>query len=138
MEQSWIHAIYGGLLVGLAAAILLATYGRVLGVSGIVGRISDFNKYDTAWRALFFIGTVVGGYLGFRLWPEHFATIRNSDPDYLRLAVAGVIVGVGTKMANGCTSGHGVCGIGRLSPRSVFATMTFIGFGMATVAIIGR
>lgn len=137
MEQSWLNAIYGGLLIGLASGLLLLTYGRVLGVSGIVGKISDFTPGDLAWRVLFFLGLVSGGFIASQLWPENFTNIRGSE-NYLRFAIAGVIVGYGTRLGSGCTSGHGVCGIGRLSPRSIVATMTFIAVGILTVAIFGR
>jgi uncharacterized membrane protein YedE/YeeE len=138
MEQAWINAILGGLLIGLSASILLITYGRVLGVSGITGRISEFNKHDTAWRFLFVLGIIAGGYIASKIWPENFVNLRDGSANYLRMAIAGFIVGYGTKMGRGCTSGHGVCGVGRLSPRSIIATLIFITFGVATVAILGR
>jgi uncharacterized membrane protein YedE/YeeE len=137
MEQSWLNGLSGGFLIGLAAALLLLTYGRILGVSGIVGRIYEFNAGDTLWRVTFFLGTATGGLLASTIWPENFAGILASDK-YLKFCVAGLIVGFGTKMANGCTSGHGICGIGRLSPRGLVATVVFMLFGMLTVAVLGR
>lgn len=137
MEQSWLNGIYGGVLIGLAAASLLMLYGRVLGVSGIVGRIFEFGKSDTLWRVMFFAGTAAGGALAARLWPENFSGLL-SEQDYGKLLLAGMIVGFGTKMGNGCTSGHGVCGIGRLSPRGLVATCMFIFCGMITVTLLGR
>ena len=137
MEQAWLNAIYGGILIGLSAALLLVTYGRVLGVSGIVGRIYEMNKADTFWRIMFFAGTAVGGFLASQIWPDNFKVIIE-DGNFTRLAIAGLIVGFGTKMGNGCTSGHGVCGIGRLSPRGIVATCVFIFTGVLTVFVIGR
>jgi len=136
LEQAWINATMGGILIGLAASLLLLTYGRVLGVSGIIGRIYEMNRGDLAWRLMFLIGTMAGGYIALSVWPESFQNIQ-LESRYTRLAAAGLIVGFGTKLGNGCTSGHGVCGIGRLSPRGLAATCTFILAGIATVAIIG-
>ena len=137
MQQSWLNGIYGGLLIGLAASLLLITYGRVLGVSGILDRIYGFTKGDTFWRVMFVAGIIAGGFVGSLLWPENFAGII-ADNNYLRFAVAGILVGFGTKMGKGCTSGHGICGIGRLSRRGIAATCTFIFTGILTVLILGR
>jgi hypothetical protein len=137
MEPSWINAIWGGLLIGASAAAFLLFEGRVLGVSGITARISEFTKGDTAWRVLFVVGTILGGFIASNIWPENFSNII-SESNYLRLAVAGLLVGFGTKMGSGCTSGHGVCGIGRLSPRGIVATLMFMAFGVLTVFILGR
>lgn len=137
MEPSWINAIWGGLIIGASAGALLLFEGRVLGVSGITGRISEFTKGDTAWRIIFVLGVILGGFVASNIWPENFSNII-SESHYLRLAVAGLLVGFGTKMGNGCTSGHGVCGIGRLSPRGIVATLTFMAFGVLTVFILGR
>lgn len=137
MEPSWINAVWGGLIIGASAAAFLLIEGRVLGVSGITARISEFTKGDTAWRVLFVVGTIFGGFIASNIWPENFTNIT-SESNYLRLAAAGLLVGFGTKMGSGCTSGHGVCGIGRLSPRGIVATLTFMAFGVLTVFILGR
>jgi uncharacterized membrane protein YedE/YeeE len=137
MEPAWINATLGGLIIGGAASAFLLLEGRVLGVSGITGRIADFTKGDTLWRILFVLGSVVGGFLAAQIWPENFSNLI-SGSNYTKLAVAGVLVGFGTKMGNGCTSGHGVCGIGRLSPRGIVATFTFMALGILTVFILGR
>ena len=137
MEPSWINAIWGGLIIGASAAAFLLLEGRVLGVSGITGRISEFTRGDTAWRVVFVVGTILGGFIASNSWPENFSNLI-SESNYLRLAAAGLLVGFGTKMGNGCTSGHGVCGIGRLSPRGIAATLTFMAFGVLTVFILGR
>jgi uncharacterized protein len=137
MEPAWINAILGGLIIGAAASAFLLLEGRILGVSGITGRISELNKGDTLWRILFVLGSLLGGFVASQIWPENFSNLV-SGTNYTRLAMAGLLVGFGTKMGNGCTSGHGVCGIGRLSPRGIVATVTFMALGILTVVVIGR
>ena len=141
MDVSWLNAIWGGLLIGFAAAVLLLTYGRVLGVSGIVGGIigglGGFRRSDVFWRVMFVLGVLAGGFLGSHLWPENFVLIK-SKTDFVRLTLAGLLVGLGTSMGRGCTSGHGVCGVGRLSPRSIVATCIFMSTGVLTVLALGR
>ena len=137
MEPAWVNAIFGGLIIGAAASAFLLLEGRVLGVSGITGRISEFKKGDTLWRILFVLGAILGGFVALQIWPENFGNLI-SGTNYLRLGIAGLLVGFGTKMGNGCTSGHGVCGIGRLSPRGIMATVTFMALGILTVVVIGR
>jgi uncharacterized protein len=137
MEPAWINATLGGLIIGGAASTFLLLEGRVLGVSGITGRISEFNKGDTAWRILFVLGSLLGGFMASKIWPENFSNLI-ADSNYLRLGIAGLLVGFGTKMGGGCTSGHGVCGIGRLAPRGIIATLTFMVLGVLTVFVLGR
>lgn len=136
MEPAWLNAIYGGLVIGASAAFLLLAEGRVLGVSGITGRIAEWNKGDTAWRIFFIVGCLGGGFLGAKFWPENFSNLQ-ANSDYVRLAIAGLLVGFGTKMGSGCTSGHGVCGIGRLSPRGIIATLIFMALGAFSVFLRG-
>lgn len=124
----------GGILIGLAAALMLLGAGRIAGVSGIAARafgISDSGiSRDGAWA--FLIGLPLGaalvGVLGGGGNPQYAGTVP--------LVIAGLLVGLGTRMGGGCTSGHGVCGISRLSQRSLVATITFIATGMITVAIM--
>ncbi|WP_340587318.1 YeeE/YedE family protein [Erythrobacter alti] len=124
----------GGILIGLAAALMLLGMGRIAGVSGIAGRatgISDSSMpKSSAW--LFLLGLPLGALL--------VVAVKGSfDPIFaspLTLIIAGLIVGAGTKLGSGCTSGHGVCGMSRLSPRSLVATATFMAAGIATVAIM--
>ncbi|MBI2395815.1 MAG: YeeE/YedE family protein [Deltaproteobacteria bacterium] len=124
--------LLGGLLVGVAAAALLHFNGRILGVSGIVGRLIDGPHEDRGFRA-WFLGGVLAGALALLAWsPGAFGASKATLPV---LALAGLLVGFGTRLANGCTSGHGVCGIGRLSPRSIVATVTFIAVGMSAVVV---
>ncbi|MCA9625135.1 MAG: YeeE/YedE family protein, partial [Myxococcales bacterium] len=106
------------------------------GISGIVGGLLGPSHRDSAWRLLFVSGLVVGGVIMSLLLPSAFAiTVERS---LVAVAVAGLLVGVGTRLGNGCTSGHGVCGTSRLSPRSIVATVTFIGSGAATVFVVNH
>jgi uncharacterized protein len=125
----------GGLLIGLSAILLLVANGRVLGVSGIVnGLFLNGAPGERGWRMAFVAGMIVAGLVMANLLPGSIA------PTPLRslgaTAAAGVIVGVGTQLGSGCTSGHGVCGIGRGSKRSIIATITFMTTGILTVTLI--
>lgn len=138
MLIDWIHftpwtALAGGLLIGLAAALLLLLNGRVTGISGILGDLLRFKAGDTAWRVAF-----IGGLVAAPLLWQQFAPLPQVriDAGTGLLAAAGFIVGIGTRYGAGCTSGHGVCGIARLSPRSIIATLVFMGAGFATVFIV--
>lgn len=133
---SALHSLAGGILIGTSATLLLWLTGHIAGISGIIGRVL-FALKDTdelVWRALFLAGLVVGAklcYLGFADAPaarEHF-------PVWL-LVVSGLLVGFGTSLGKGCTSGHGVCGLGRLSLRSLVATLTFLGVAIATTFVV--
>jgi uncharacterized membrane protein YedE/YeeE len=123
-------ALTGGVLIGLAASVLLIASGRVAGISGIVGGLLTPTRGDRLWRALFVLGLVAAGVGAALLAPER---VGSSPRSLATLTVAGLLVGVGTRLGNGCTSGHGVCGISRLSPRSLLATITFIASGMLAV-----
>jgi uncharacterized membrane protein YedE/YeeE len=127
-------ALAGGALIGIASAMLLLFNGRIAGISGIMNGVFFAPKNDRAWRLLFLAGLVAGGGLLQWLVPG-FNTPRQGYPVEL-LATGGFLVGVGTRIANGCVSGHGVCGIARLSIRSIAATLTFIAAGMLTVYMI--
>lgn len=127
----------GGLMIGLAAAGMLLINGRIAGVSGIAaGLAMPSAKGDRVWRWAFILGLLASGALLVRWLPSAFAIGIERSPAVL--IVAGVLVGVGTRIGSGCTSGHGVCGIGRGSPRSIVATITFILAGMVTVFIVQR
>lgn len=126
-------SLAGGLLIGAAVAALWILCGRVAGISGIVGGLLRAARGDAAWRLLF-LGGLVGGGLLMRLVAP--ASFPKAAPGSLGLlAAAGLLVGFGTRLGNGCTSGHGLCGISRLSPRSLVATGVFMSVGMLTVAI---
>lgn len=126
-------ALAGGLLIGFAAAMLLLLNGRIAGISGIAGGLLKPVRGDVAWRAAFIAG-LVGAPLVYAL----FAALPAMEVDagYGTLVAAGLLVGVGTRYGSGCTSGHGVCGLSRLSLRSLVATATFMGAGFATVFLV--
>lgn len=123
-------AAAGGILIGLAATLLLWLDGRIAGVSGIVGGILLPARGDIAWRVAFVIGLVLAGGLYLALVPGAFVPREGFPRGWLVLA--GVLVGFGTRMGNGCTSGHGVCGLARLSPRSIVAVLVFITTAIVT------
>ena len=130
-------AIGGGLLIGLAAIVLMAGIGRIAGVTGIlagamIGLIGA-KKSEWLWRLMFVPGLVISPIV-FQFFGE-LPSIE-IQTDWPAILVAGLIVGFGTRLGSGCTSGHGVCGISRLSPRSIIATIVFMGGGFATVATI--
>ncbi len=123
------NAIIGGAIIGLAVTMMLLFNGRVVGISGIIGNIiKPSSKEDFNWRIMFILGLLVGG-LFFKLISPDLFELKTKDQaiDYI---IAGLLVGFGTLLGNGCTSGHGVCGISRLSARSIIATITFISFGI--------
>ncbi|MBA4109758.1 MAG: YeeE/YedE [Leptothrix sp. (in: Bacteria)] len=126
-------ALIGGALIGLAAATLLWLNGRIAGISGIVGGLLTQASGDVAWRLAFVLG-LVGSPWVYGLatdWP-----LPQIDAGYAALVLAGLLVGVGTRYGSGCTSGHGVCGLSRLSPRSLVATVVFMAAGFLTVWVL--
>jgi len=129
-------ALVGVILIGLSASAMLLLEGKIAGISGIFAGILSHAKGETAWKASFVGGLLAGGVLLRIFLPRafDFGIIR----PYGTLVVAGLLVGFGTRLGNGCTSGHGVSGIGRLSPRSIVATMTFIASGALTVFFFDR
>ncbi len=131
-----IASLIGGLLIGAASALMLLASGRIAGVSGIAGAILDRVEGDTSWRVFFVLGLALSGILALRLSPERLAF--GIDRSAGALVVAGLLVGLGTRISNGCTSGHGVCGIGRGSPRSIAATGVFMGTAAVGVHIINQ
>ena len=137
MSLDWAHftpwsSLAGGVLIGAAAAMLVLLNGRVAGISGIVGGLFQPRRAEVGWRLAFVAGLLVAPALMLVL--GHAGTAR-IDSGFGALAVAGLLVGVGTSYGSGCTSGHGVCGISRLSPRSLVATLAFMAAGMATVFV---
>jgi uncharacterized membrane protein YedE/YeeE len=125
-------SLLGGLLIGAAAAMLLLFNGRVAGVSGIVGGLLDPRTGEWGWRALFVAGLIAGGVVTRVVAPGAFGVIAPGPV----LALAGVLVGFGTRLGGGCTSGHGVCGISRGSPRSILATSTFMAVACVVVFLV--
>lgn len=127
-------SLAGGALIGLSASLLLLFNGRVAGISGIVGGLLMRQPGPALWRALFVGGLLVGGGAAYALAPERFDA--SAAPGLPLLAVAGLLVGIGTRVGSGCTSGHGVCGISRFSFRSIAATLVFMLTGGVTVFVI--
>jgi uncharacterized membrane protein YedE/YeeE len=136
VEPNILGGLTGGMLIGLAALLHLALNGRMAGISGILGGIiSSHSRAEIAWRLAFPLGLICGAGI--------YSLARGGLPLQIRadpstLAIAGLLVGFGTRLGSGCTSGHGVCGLGRRSPRSLVATVTFIVCGIITVYFIRR
>ncbi|WP_373960595.1 YeeE/YedE family protein [Vibrio gigantis] len=137
-------AFFGGMLLGVSAIVLMLGIGRVAGISGIVSRLLpvgtsnkesegvDTDKTDKHWRIAFVVGMVVSGWL---LITTGYQLPQLEEMNLLIVVIAGLLVGFGTKTANGCTSGHGIVGMARLSKRSIIATCVFMGVAMATVFV---
>jgi hypothetical protein len=126
-----ISALVGGLLIGLAACILLLFNGRIAGISGILGGVVVPRPGEVSWRLWFLAGLLGGGLVAARFLPGAFGDAPAVPMS--AIVVAGFLVGFGTRLSNGCTSGHGVCGLGRLSKRSLAATLTFMAAGAVSV-----
>jgi uncharacterized protein len=131
---AWSIALAGGVSIGLAATLLLWLNGRVAGVSGIVNGVIFPKREDTAWRVAFLLGLIAAGGLYMALVPG--AALPRTDYSRAGLIVAGMLVGFGTRMGNGCTSGHGVCGLARLSLRSFVAVLTFMATAILTTFVL--
>jgi len=130
MIATWMLALAGGVLIGLSATVLLWLNGRVAGVSGILNGVLFPAAGEIAWHAAFLAGLIAAAGLYMALMPG--APLPRSDYSRAGLLVAGLLVGFGTRMGNGCTSGHGVCGLGRLSLRSLVAVLTFMATAIVT------
>jgi uncharacterized membrane protein YedE/YeeE len=128
-----IASAVGGVLIGLAVALLWILNGRVAGISGIVAELVGPTAGETRWRVAFILGLVAGGTAVRLIHPSAFAAPHAGTG---LVVASGLLVGFGTRLANGCTSGHGVCGISRLSPRSLAATAIFMAVGIATVFVV--
>lgn len=136
MPQAWLNVFLGGVLIGISVSLMLLWNGRVTGISGIINGALSPVKGDMAWRLLFVVGLILGGLTLKALNPNVFS---GSLPTGIGTTViAGLLVGFGTIMGSGCTSGHGVCGISRLSPRSIVATLVFMVAGIAAVFIFRK
>lgn len=131
MNNEWLNALWGGLLIGLSVSLMLFWNGRVTGISGIVYGLFNPKPGDIAWRLNFVGGLIVGG-LAFHIFLNDSPTEALSSIPWT-LPLAGLLVGFGTVLGSGCTSGHGVCGISRLSPRSLVATLLFMMAGISSV-----
>jgi uncharacterized membrane protein YedE/YeeE len=129
-----VSALLGGVLVGLASSLLMLFAGRIAGISGIFGGILTFAAADKSWRLAFIAGLiaapVLGGLFG------HPLPVPQMPSNWLLIVCAGLLVGFGARLGGGCTSGHGVCGVARLSQRSIVATVVFMASAMVTVAVM--
>lgn len=134
MTQGLWLALIGGVCIGLASALLLWLNGRIAGNSGIIAQCWP-SKANGWWRLAYVAGLVLGALL-YRVAP--LRTDLTYQPSMAGLIIAGLLVGIGTRLGSGCTSGHGICGIGRLSPRSMAATVIFVIAAMATVFVVKR
>jgi uncharacterized membrane protein YedE/YeeE len=131
-----ISGLIGGLLIGLATALMMLLNGRIAGISGIVGGLLARNGSEVGWRAVFVVGLLLGAFV--YLLPTGGTLPVRIESSLPIMVVAGFLVGFGTRLGSGCTSGHGVSGIARLSKRSVVATLVFMSVGIITVFITGH
>ena len=141
MNIDWQHftpwaSLTGGLLLGVASAAFILINGRILGISGILGGLLPPKVGDISWRVAFLLGMLAAPTVFMTLAPAGFASEPRIDAGFWTVIVAGLLVGIGTRYASGCTSGHGVCGLSRLSPRSLVATLSFMGAGFFIVYIV--
>ena len=129
-----VESLVGGIVIGIAALVLLRFYKRIAGISGIFGGLFPFDTGETLWRLVFLAGLMTGGVvLSFLHSDAVDFKLTYSNP---ALILAGLLVGVGSRMGNGCTSGHGICGLGRLAPRSVVAVLTFMVTGILSAVLV--
>ena len=141
MNIDWNHftpwaSLIGGLLLGLASAVFILINGRILGISGILGGLLPPKVGDIGWRVAFLLGMLAAPTVFMALAPAGLASEPRIDAGFWTVIAAGLLVGIGTRYASGCTSGHGVCGLSRLSPRSLVATLSFMGAGFSIVYIV--
>ena len=141
MTIDWLHftpglSLVGGILLGLASAAFILVNGRILGISGILGGLLSPRVGDIGWRIAFLLGMAASPWVASLIFPEGLMEAPRIEAGYAAIAIAGLLVGFGTRYGSGCTSGHGVCGLSRLSPRSLVSTLTFMGLGFATVYVV--
>ena len=140
MNLDWAHftpwaSLTGGIVLGIASAIFILVNGRILGISGILGGLLPPKVGDTTWRIAFLLGCAAAPSVFHALVPAQYIVAPRIDATDLTVIVAGLLVSIGTRYASGCTSGHGVCGLSRLSPRSLVATAAFMGAGFVLVSV---
>ena len=141
MNIDWTHftpfsSLTGGIILGIASAVFILVNGRILGISGILGGLMPPKLGDTFWRISFLLGLLVAPTLFHAVVPAQYIIAPRIDATDMMVVIAGLLVGIGTRYASGCTSGHGVCGLSRLSPRSLVATLSFMGTGFAMVYVM--
>ena len=134
MMQDIINATVGGAMIGLAASMLLLFQGRIAGISGIVGGLLQRPGKDTQWQTVFVAGLLSGGII--LMFTAPTTIVEPETRTVGAVAIAGLLVGIGVRMGRGCTSGHGVCGLSRLSKRSLVATLSFMATGFVTATMI--
>lgn len=126
MSIPW-NALFGGALLGVSATLLMLFKGKVVGISGILGGVLARESSDKGWRVLFILGLIAGGFIAnIMMGLDSVAIPQMYSSSMVEMMIAGLLVGLGTKLGNGCTSGHGICGMARFSLRSVVATATFM------------
>lgn len=133
-EFSFLSAFAGGVLIGCAVILMFLLNGRITGISGIVGGLVKPEKGQVGWRVVFLLSLITGGALYPLLWGRDLPVELNSP--WFVYAIAGLLVGFGTRTGSGCTSGHGICGLARFSPRSMVATITFIATAAVTHTLV--
>jgi len=141
MNIDWTHftpfaSLTGGIILGIASAMFILLNGRILGISGILGGLMPPKLGDTWWRVAFLLGMFAAPTVFHAVMPVEWVTAPRIDAGVLSVIGAGLLVGIGTRYAGGCTSGHGVCGLSRLSPRSLVATLSFMGAGFLIVYVL--
>jgi uncharacterized membrane protein YedE/YeeE len=141
MTIDWTHftpwlSLGGGILLGLASAAFILVNGRILGISGILGGLLVPRLGDIGWRIAFLLGIAAAPFVSALLLPSGYMKAPRIEAGYIAIAIAGLLVGFGTRYGSGCTSGHGVCGLSRLSPRSLVSTLTFMGLGFFVVYVM--
>ncbi len=141
MNLDWAHftpwsSLTGGILLGVASAIFILINGRILGISGILGGLLPPKLGDASWRIAFLLGMFAAPTVFHAVVPVEYITAPRIEATEWMIVVAGLLVGIGTRYASGCTSGHGVCGLSRLSLRSLVATGSFMGAGFVTVYVV--
>ena len=141
MNIDWAHftpfaSLAGGIILGIASAIFILVNGRILGISGILGGLLPPKVGDTTWRVAFMLGLFAAPSVFHAVVPAEYITAPRIDATDVMVVAAGLLVGIGTRYASGCTSGHGVCGLSRLSPRSLVATLSFMSAGFAMVYVM--
>ena len=139
MQIDWLAfspgpAFFGGILLGVSAALYVILHGRILGISGIISGLLSPKEGDIHWRLSLVLGLLSAPFLGNLIFDLHTGSVI--DADWIAIIIAGVLVGFGANYGSGCTSGHGVCGLSRLSPRSLVATISFMSAGFLMVFVI--
>lgn len=139
MQIDWISftpipSLIGGMILGIAAALFMLLHGRILGISGIVSGLLNPQKGDINWRVSIVLGMLSAPFLAALFFDMH--SIQTIDASWAMIVIAGLLVGFGAQYGSGCTSGHGICGLSRLSPRSLMATALFMSSGFVTTLII--